>query len=186
MSTIINSYIPPQVFIVRIYISHPIIIIRTDTTLLFFINLFLYKTRRYRWSQKSTTVTWVMGGKVSGLRPIFTYPFNINYCSLVARERVGGLLWPRSTPTNITTMIPPVITIGRVAGLKIPMSTTSAITIRRVDGLKGPMPTDFISQRQSKNFLLLYYIVVVTAVGGIMASLIRPISYTSITTHRAK
>ena len=44
-STRINSYIPPLDVIITTSISPPIIIIITDTTLIFFVNIFLYITR---------------------------------------------------------------------------------------------------------------------------------------------
>ena len=47
-STIINSYIPPQFTIFTTYISDTIIIIiRTDITLLFFMNILISTRRRY-------------------------------------------------------------------------------------------------------------------------------------------
>ena len=46
-STTIKSYINPRVTIITTSIFTPIIIIRTDITLLFFMKLFLYTMRRY-------------------------------------------------------------------------------------------------------------------------------------------
>ena len=106
--------------------------------------------------------TLLMGIIVAGLRPIFTSPFNINSWSPIARVRVTGLLWPRSTFINtfsaITrgrfsgqTWLTPTtsaITWGRVTGLLRPMYkafTTSTITLVRVAGLERPMSTTFFS-----------------------------------------
>ena len=78
---------------------------------------------------------------------------------------VAGLLWPRSTSTNITTMITSAITRGRVVGLKRPMSTSS------------------VTQIHYKTFDIRNFIYVMI-VGIIMAGLMIQISYTSITSHR--
>ena len=63
--TIINSYIPPRLSIIMTSISTSVIIIITGPTLLFLMILLLYTTRINLQSQKSTTVTWFMGGIVS-------------------------------------------------------------------------------------------------------------------------
>ena len=96
-STIINSYISPWVDIITTYISRPISIIKTDINLILFIYILIFTTRRNWRSQKYTTVTWVMVGRVASLRPI-------------------------STTTNITTMITSTTERGRVYGIKISMS----------------------------------------------------------------
>ena len=156
------------------YISTHLIIIKTDTNLLFFMNIFIYRTRRNWWSQQSTTVTWVMVGRVAGMRPISTSPFNINSCYTISRGRVAGILRPRFKYTDITTMISYDITRGRVAGIKIHMPMTIAITIWIVDGIKIPMSMYFITQRHFKNFFGNF--IFRTTVGGIMSGLMRPIS----------
>ena len=93
----------------------------------------------------------------SGMRPLSTSHFNINSCSIIGRGRVDGLLGPRPTSTNITNMIISAVTSGRVAGLKIPMSTSS------------------ITHRYFKTFVIRNY-VILTTVGGRMNGLMRPIS----------
>ena len=51
-------------------------------------------------SQQSTTFNLVMGRLVAGLIHIYISPFNINSCYPIAKVRVAGLLWPRSTSIN--------------------------------------------------------------------------------------
>ena len=110
------------------------------------------------WSQQCTTVTLVMGFILSGLIHLSTSPSNINYCYPIVR--------------------------GRVDGLKISTSTTSAVTWGRVAVIKRPMSKNFLTWRYFKTFSFINFIIVVTKVGEIMDGLTRPISYTSITTHR--
>ena len=153
MGTLYNSPITTNSIscIVRVNVSgifRPIstsTIFNSDVTLIIFMKRLLYRTWRYWWIWKYTTVALVMGEIMAGMRPISTSPFNIKYCSPIERGRVSGVLWPRSTSTNISYMI----TIGRVDGLKIPMSTTSVITGGRVDGFKRPMPTSSLTQSHS-------------------------------------
>ena len=144
-------------------------------------------------SQQSTTSTLVMGLIVSGRRPISTSPLNINYCSLAARGRVAGLLWPRSTSINISY----IITIWRVGGHTWPTSTTSAIPWFKVaallrpmnrtimtskisrgtlDFLKRPVSTSFLTKIHFKNFFFRTFVIVDTTAGGRMAGPTRPIS----------
>ena len=174
-SAIIKSFIPPWVTIIKTYISPPSIIIITYITLLSFMNLFLYTTRWNWQSQQFNTFTWVMEGRVAGMRPISTSTFNINYCSLIAIGIVDGLLWPRSTSTNITTMISFAIICGRLAGLKRTMSTTSSIAWGIVSGLKRYISTYFFTQRHLNTFLSVNFIVVVATVEVRMAGFMRPI-----------
>ena len=129
-------------------------------------NILIYTTIRNWLIQQSTTVTWVMGGRVAYMRPIYTSSFNIKYSTFV-RGRVAGLLWPISTSTNITTMITYNITRGRVAGCKILMSMS------------------FISQRNFKTFFFKSFIAVTTTRGR-MDGLMQTISYSSSTTHIEK
>ena len=124
------------------------------------------------WSQQYTTFNLVMGGIVDGMRPISTSPFNINYFSPIARGRVAGLLWPRPTSTNTSS----VITRGICSVCKIPMSTTSVMSRGRLAGLKIPMPTDLLIRRHFKTFFLRNSIVLITAVGGRMAGIMILIS----------
>ena len=147
-------------------------IINSDITLLFFMNILVYKTLRYWWIQKYIMVALVMRGIMAGLRPISTYPFKINDCSPIVRGRLACLLWRRSTSTNISS----AIMRGRVDGLKRLMSMTSEITWGRVAGLKRPMSTYFLIQRKLKTFFLGNFIAIVTAVGGRMAGCKIPIS----------
>ena len=91
-STIIRYNNHSQIDTITNYISPTIITIRTDITLLFFTNLFIYMARRYWKSQQSTTATSVMGVIVAGMRPILTPPFNINSCYLIYRGILAGIL----------------------------------------------------------------------------------------------
>ena len=63
-SSIINSYITPRFAIITTSIYHPINIIDTDTTLLFYMKILIYTTIRNWWSQQSTTVTWDYGSNI--------------------------------------------------------------------------------------------------------------------------
>ena len=162
---VINSYILPKFSIIATSVFHPISIIKTDITLLVFMNIFIYTKRINYQSQKSTTVFCVIGGRLDFLRPIITSPFNINPCYMIDRVRVSGLLWPIFTSTNITTMI------------------TSAITRGIVYGINWPMYASLITTIHFKTFFFINFIVF-TTVGGIMAGIMRPISYTFINTHR--
>ena len=83
-------------------------------------------------STQYTTSTLVMGGIMTGMIHISNSPFNINLCSSVSRIRMAGLLSPRSTYINISS----VITRGRVPGKTWPTSTISAITWGRVAGMQ--------------------------------------------------
>ena len=142
-------------------------------------------------SQQSTTFTLVWGVIVIDRIPISTSPFNINYCSPIARGSVAGLLWPRSTSTNISSTIKRI----RVAGHNLPTSTTSFITWVRVAGLLIPVPKtftnfpiswltvagikrhmsiNFLTQRYFNKFFFRTFLVVVTAAGRIMDGLTRP------------
>ena len=151
--------------------------------------------------QQYTLFNLIMGVIVGGLIPISTSTFNVNYCYPIARERVDGIFWPRSTSINIPSTITrgrvtgqtwPIsttstITWGGVSGHLIPMSTTfttSTITWGRVDGIKRPMSTTFLDQRHFKTFFFITFIIVVTAEGGQMYGLMRTRSYTSIIPNR--
>ena len=139
------------------------------------------------------TFTLVMGWIVASLRPIPTSPFNINYCSLIVRIRVTGILWPRSASIKISSMIrrgrvagqtwptstTSVIGWVRVDGRLKPMSktfTTSTITWVRVDGINIPISATLLAQRNFNNSLFRTFIVVVTAAGGRMAGITRMVS----------
>ena len=132
------------------------------------------------WSQQYITFALVMGKIVSSLILIYASLFNINSWSLIVRVILAGIWWPRSTSTNIFSTI-----IRRIiAGIKIPKSTTYVITWVIVPSLNIPMSTTFLTQINCKTFFFRTSIVVVTIVRGRMDGLTRPISYTSITTHR--
>ena len=156
-SAIINYYITPWFSIITTSIYPPTAIIKTDITLLFFIKVFIYTTRRNWWSQQSTTVTWVTVGIVDGLRTIYTSTLSINSCSTFLRRRVAGILWHISTSTNITTM------------------RISAFTRGIVDGLKKPMSMSSITRRHFKTFVIRNSIFVMP-VGGRMSGITRTIS----------
>ena len=131
-SSVINYYITPWAAIIMDYILpyyfhhknlyHPSI----------FRGHFHLTTRRNWQSRKYTTVTWVMGIKLADMIPIPTSHFNINSCSIIGIGRLFGLLWSRYMSSNITTVITYVVMIGRVAGLKRLMSTSS-ITQRHLN-----------------------------------------------------
>ena len=144
-------------------------------------------------SQQYTTFTLVRGWIVAGRRPISTSPFNINSCYPIARVRVAGLLWPRSTYINISsatkrgrvashtwpTPKTSTITWWSVAGLKRPMSTTfttSTMTWVRVAGLKRPMSMTLLPRRHFKTFFLGNFVSVVTTAGIRMDGITRPLS----------
>ena len=91
-SNTIKSYIPPQFPTITTSVSPPIIIIITGITLLFFVNLYLYTMIRNWQIQQSTMITWIMGGRVSSLRPIYISPFNTNSCYLIVRQILSGIL----------------------------------------------------------------------------------------------
>ena len=147
------------------------------------------------------TFTWVVWWILSGLMSISTSPFNVNSYYPIARGRVDGLLWTRSTSINITS----VITRGIVAGQNWPPSTTSAIARGRVSGLlrpmpttfttskitwvimagiKRPMPTIFLTWIHSDTFFFRTFISALNTELLITAGITIPISYTSITPHR--
>ena len=92
-------------------------------------------------SQQYTTFNLVMGGVVASWRPISTSPLNINSCYLIARGRLAGLLWPRSTSIIISY----VIIRGRVDGRTLPTSTTSTINWGILNGLLKPMSTNLMT-----------------------------------------
>ena len=142
--------------------------------------------------QLSYTFKLVLRRIVSGMRPISSSTFTINPCSPISRGRVSGLLWPGFTSINVSSTITRVrvagqtwsmfttsmITWGIVDGLKRPMSTTfttSAINWGRVASIKKTMSMTYLSQRHFNTFFLRTYGVVVTATGGIMDGLTRPI-----------
>ena len=163
-SIIINYYIDPWVAIITNYIYNTISIIKTATILFFLLNTFIYTMRANLYSKKYTMVTWITWGRVDGLRPISTSTLNINSFSTIEIGRVASLFWPRSTFTNITTII------------------TYTIKRERLDGLKISMSTSFITWRHFKTFFFRSFITV-DFVGGRMAGIMMPISYSSITTH---
>ena len=123
-----------------------------------------------------------MIGILAGLRPISTSLFNLNYSSQILRERLAGLLLPRSISYNITNAIYSEIKREIVAR----MSTNSAITLGRVAGLNRPISTSFINQRHFKTFFFVNFIIIVTKLGEMVAGIMRLISYTSTTTHSEK
>ena len=115
MSSIINTYITPIVTIITTYILPLTTIITTHITPLIALTKISYslilikklinRTRIKREAQQYTTVTWVTGGRVAGLRPISTSPVNIKYFSTIAKGRVSGLLRPIPNSTIFTTLI---------------------------------------------------------------------------------
>ena len=141
--------------------------------------------------QQSTTYTLIMGEIVVGLRRISISYFNINYCFLIARGILAGLLWPRSTSINISsattrrrvsgktwpTSMTYAITWGRVASPLRPMSTnftTSTINWGRVDGRRRNMSTNFLSWRKFHTLLFITFVTVIITAGGRMAGPTRP------------
>ena len=109
-----------------------------------------------------------MGGRVPVMRPIYTYPVNINYFSKIKRGRVASILRPTSTSTIVTTSITSIInstiTRGRMSGIKITISNSS------------------INNRHYNNLIIINTIVI-KIVGGGISGLLRNISKTSITTN---
>ena len=68
-------------------------------------------TRSNIYTQQSTMVTWVIGGRKSGLGTIFTYPITIKiFCNIVI-GRVDGLFRSRFTSSIINTYIILLVTI---------------------------------------------------------------------------
>ena len=55
--------------------------------------------------------TWVMGGRVSGMRPILNSPITINHLYNILKIRVAGILRPKSTSSIFNTYTTPIITI---------------------------------------------------------------------------
>ena len=128
---------------------------------------FFKRKRRRRDIQKYITAIWVMGVRVAGLRPISKYSINVNSLSTIIRGRVAGLFIPISTSTTITnstsTMIKYRIARGRVTFLLRPIYTSS-ITCRH------------------SNTLIIRNTTVIAMVGVIMAGILIPIKKTSIIT----
>ena len=90
MSTTINTYIKPLVTITTTCILPPTTTITTDITPIGAMTTISYSLvtmeilvntvgQEETENQKSTTATWVMGGIVAVMRPIYNYPVNINY-----------------------------------------------------------------------------------------------------------
>ena len=71
---------------------------------------FVNRTRNYIQTQQSTTTTWIMGGRVAAMIPIYTYPITINNLSTIVKVRVAGLLRPKSKSYVVTIYITPLIT----------------------------------------------------------------------------
>ena len=144
-------------------------------------------------NQQFITFTLLRGEIVTGRKPISTSTFTMNYCSQIARGRVDGILWPRSTCINIPSAIKrgreaghtwptsttSAITWGSVAGLKRPMSKTfmsSTITWRIVDGINRPMSTTLLTQKHFNIFFFRNVVVVFTTARIRMDGLTRHIS----------
>ena len=157
---------------------------------IFFMNIFIYMTRRKWETQKYTKTSWVAQGRVSGRIPISASPVNINCYSTNVRGRVAGILILICTSTINTKKIYLTIERGRVAIILWPRSTSTIVTammsstIKRVivDGTKIPMYTSSITRRHFNNIFIRNFILI-TMVGGIMCRLTRPISKTFTTTH---
>ena len=135
--------------------------------------------------------TWVMGGRLSVMRPIHTFPVNINDCSIIDRVIVASLLRHRPTSTIVTKIIKSTIARGRVVDIKIYISNStiantminSAIYRGRFSGLKMiPMPMSSINRRHFNTFVIRNTIDIIMVVGR-MAVLSIKISKNSITTH---
>ena len=114
-SVTINTYITPIFTIIKTYISPHITIIATDitplrsmTTISYSLktmNYFVNRKIRNWWTQQFTIDTWVMVERVDYMWPISASIININSCYMISRGRVAGILIPISTSSNNTKMI---------------------------------------------------------------------------------
>ena len=113
-------------------------------------------------------ITWVIGGRVSSLRNIYTSLVNINFWSNIVIGIWYGILRHIYTftivTTSITTVTNPKISRGRVAIINISISTSS------------------ITRRHS-NTLIIRNTIVIEMVVGIMVDILWPISKNYITNH---
>ena len=131
-----------------------------------------------------------MGSRVADLRPISASPVNTNLFSMIAGGRVADILRLSSTYTINTKIINSTILIETVSVFFRPRFTSTIVTTNlnstivrgRLAGLNKSMSTYSINHRHFKNFIIINTIVVIM-VGGRMAVITRPISYTSITTY---
>ena len=71
----------------------------------------IYTLRSNRYTKRSTMVTWVMGGRVSGMGPIFRSTLTINSFYMIWRGWVSGIFVPRSISTIMNTYITPLVTM---------------------------------------------------------------------------
>ena len=76
-----------------------------------FINTIIHMTRRTKYRQQYTMVTWVMRVIVASLVSISASPITNRIFSYVAREKVAGLFRPRSMSVIITSYISPLVAI---------------------------------------------------------------------------
>ena len=151
-------------------------------------------------SQQYITFTLVMGGIVSGMRPISTSSFNTNPFPLIAKGRLAGILLPVSTFINIFSVITrgrlagqtwptsktSAITWGRVSGILIPMYTTfttSTINWGKFAGLKRPISMTFLYQMKFHTFFLRNFLTAITTTVGRIYGLKIPRSYISTSLH---
>ena len=71
----------------------------------------IYTLRSNRYTKRSTMVTWVMGGRVSGMGPISGSVITIESFYMIWRGWVSGIFVPRSTSTIINTYTTPLFTM---------------------------------------------------------------------------
>ena len=81
--------------------------ITANITYLIFINTIIYMARINMYTQQSTMVALVMGGRVVGLGTISTSPITIVSLSRIGREKMDGPFRPISTSSITNSYITP-------------------------------------------------------------------------------
>ena len=99
--------------------------------------------------QCSNNITWMMGGRRSGLKPISTYPITINTFSNIEQGKVDDIFRPTSMYFAITHTI---YYLGvRVAGLG--PTSNSTITTSSLSCILGVKMAGIFKPRSTSNII---------------------------------